>query len=228
MAAPMQRARLGWLRAALPAARSYRAPPPRRQPGGVWRPDPADPLAPKWQLTPAYEAGLYGRHGAASGVDPASLWPSPGKLRELEAEEREWFPGLREMQAALDKKEQEAEMQRLQREKLIAANMAKMPRMIEEWRQKKAAQKEKEREDKARRELLLAEAQERFGHKVDYRSAKFQELLQEMEKKQRKELKLKKKQLKEEARKGAAAAAAPAAAPEPAPVPASAGGAEPA
>lgn len=108
----------------------------------------------------------------------------------------------------------------LRREKLIAANMAKMPQMIEDWRREKAARKEKEREDKARRERLLAEAQERFGHKVDYRSAKFQELVQEMEKKQRKELKLKKKQLKEEAKKKTAA--------DPEPVPVSAGGPEPA
>ncbi|KAH1175980.1 growth arrest and DNA damage-inducible proteins-interacting protein 1 [Mauremys mutica] len=221
MAAPMRRAWLGLLRAAVPAARSYHAPPPRRRAGGVYRPDPDDPLTPAWQLEPAYEAKLYGRHGSASGVDPARLWPSPGKLQELEAEEREWFPGLREMEAALDKKEQEEERQRVEREKLIAANMAKMPQMIEDWRREKAARKEKEREDKARRERLLAEAQERFGHKVDHRSSKFQELVQEMEKKQRKELKLKKKQLKEEAKKKAAAA-------DPEPVPGSAGAAEPA
>lgn len=217
----MRRAWLGLLRAAVPAARSYHAPLPRRRPGGVYRPDPDDPLTPAWQLEPAYEAKLYGRHGSASGVDPARLWPSPEKLQELEAEEREWFPGLREMEAALDKKEQEEERQRVEREKLIAANMAKMPQMIEDWRREKAARKEKEREDKARRERLLAEAQERFGHKVDHRSPKFQELVQEMEKKQRKELKLKKKQLKEESKKKAAAA-------DPEPVPVSAGAAEPA
>nr|XP_005281418.1 growth arrest and DNA damage-inducible proteins-interacting protein 1 [Chrysemys picta bellii] len=222
MAAPMRRAWQGLLRAAVPAARSYHALPPRRKPGGVYRPDPDDPLTPVWQLQPAYEAKLYGRHGSASGVDPARLWPGPEKLQELEAEEREWFPGLREMEAALDKKEQEEERQRVEREKLIAANMAKMPQMIEDWRREKAARKEKEREDKARRAKLLAEAQERFGHKVDHRSAKFQELVQEMEKKQRKELKLKKKQLKEEAKKIAAAAA------DPEPVPVSAEAAEPA
>ncbi|KAM9114977.1 large ribosomal subunit protein mL64 [Pangshura tecta] len=221
MAAPMRRAWLGLLRAAVPAARSYHAPPPRRRPGGVYRPDPDDPLTPAWQLEPAYEAKLYGRHGSASGVDPARLWPSPEKLQELEAEEREWFPGLREMEAALDKKEQEEERQRVERENLIATNMAKMPQMIEDWRREKAARKEKEREDKARRERLLAEAQERFGHKVDHRSPKFQELVQEMEKKQRKELKLKKKQLKEEAKKKAAPT-------DPEPVPVSAGAAEPA
>ncbi|XP_075758485.1 large ribosomal subunit protein mL64 [Pelodiscus sinensis] len=221
MAAPMQRAWLGLLRAA--AARSYHArPPPRRQRGGVNRPDPDDPLVPPWQLQPAYEAKLFARHGSVSGVDPARLWPSPERLREMEAEEREWFPGLREMEAALDKKEREEERLRVERENLIAANMAKMPQMIEEWRREKAARKEKEREDKARKERLLAEVQERFGHKVDPRSTKFQELLQEMDKKQRKELKLKKKQLKEEARKQAADAATTA----PESAPASAEGAE--
>ncbi|XP_067416472.1 large ribosomal subunit protein mL64 [Emydura macquarii macquarii] len=218
MAAPMQRAWLGLLRPAVPAARSYEAR-PRPPWGGVYRPAPDDPFAPKWQLQPAYEAKLYGRHGSASGVDPAQLWPSPAKLQEMEAEEREWYPGLREMEAALDKKEQEEERRRVEREKLIAANMAKMPQMIEDWRQEKVAREEKEREDKARRERLLAKAQELFGHKVDHRSTKFQELVQEMEKKERKELKLKKKQLKEEAKKAAAAA--------PEAVSVSAGGAEP-
>uniref|UniRef100_A0A8C8SPV8 Large ribosomal subunit protein mL64 n=1 Tax=Pelusios castaneus TaxID=367368 RepID=A0A8C8SPV8_9SAUR len=209
MAAPMQRACLGLLQAAVPAARSYHARPLRWRwrRSDVYRPDPNDPLTPAWQLQPAYEAKLYARHGSASGVDPAQLWPSPEKLQEMEAEEREWYPGLREMEAALDKQEQEEERRRVEREKLIAANMAKMPQMIEDWRQEKAARKEKERETKARRAQLLTKAQEAFGNKMHPTDPRFLELVQEMEKKERKELKLKKKQLKEEAKMKRAAAA---------------------
>lgn len=49
----------------------------------------------------------FGRLGKASGVAVERLWPSPEQLREMEEEEREWCPSLREMEAALEQKEQE-------------------------------------------------------------------------------------------------------------------------
>lgn len=84
------------------------------------------------------------------------------------------------------------------REELIAARMAKMPQMIADWQREKAERKAKEREEKDRRQRLLAEARERFGHNLDHRSPQFQELMQEMEKARRKELKLQKKQQREQ------------------------------
>ncbi|XP_061496009.1 large ribosomal subunit protein mL64 [Rhineura floridana] len=178
--------------------RFYNARPLWRQLGGVYRPDPEDPRTPPWQLTAAFEAKLYGRYGMASGVDPAQLWPTPAQLVEIEAEERTWCPSLREMLAALDAKEQEAEAKKRQREKVIAAQMAKMPQMIANWQQEKEQRKSRELEEKERRQKLLAEARERFGHNLDHRSPEFQEMVQEMEKVRRKELKLKKQQRREE------------------------------
>lgn len=95
------------------------------------------------------------------------------------------------------------------REKLIAANMAKMPKMIADWRKEKRETKLKLKEEKARRARLLAEAKERFGYTVDPRSTKFLEMVAEIEKEEKKTKKLMKRRLREE--QAAAFAAPPAA-----------------
>lgn len=84
------------------------------------------------------------------------------------------------------------------REKLIAANMAKMPKMVADWRREKREAKLKLKEEKARRTKLLAEARERFGYAVDPRSPKFLEMVAEIEKEEKKKRKLMKRRLKEE------------------------------
>ncbi|XP_046494099.1 growth arrest and DNA damage-inducible proteins-interacting protein 1 [Equus quagga] len=210
MAAPMRQARcLLWRAATLgPGPRGYRAPPPPRRSPGPWWPDPDDPLTPRWQLSPRYAAKQFARHGAASGVAAGALWPSRERLRELEAEEREWCPSLAAMQEALRARQQAEERQRQAREQLIAERMAQMPQMIESWRRQQQERREKERADKERRARLQAEAQERLGYHVDPRSARFQELLQDMEKQQRKRLKEERQRQKKEARAAAMAAAA--------------------
>ncbi|KAM5239168.1 large ribosomal subunit protein mL64 [Ctenodactylus gundi] len=210
MAAPVWQAsrRLGLAATVRPGFRWYRArPPPRRSPGPWW-PDPEDPLTPQWQRGPRYAAKQFARHGAASGVPPGSLWPSPEQLRDLEAEEREWYPSLATMQASLREKQVAEEQKRREREQLIAERMAKMPQMIENWRQQQRERWEKMQADKERRARLQAEAQERLGYHVDPRSARFQELLQDMEKQQRKRLKEEKQKQKKEARATALATAA--------------------
>lgn len=86
--------------------------------------------------------------------------------------------------------------------------MAKMPKMIADWRKEKHEAKRKVKEEKARREKLLAEAKERFGYAVDPRSSKFLEMVAEIEKEEKKKRKLMKRRLREEQ------AAAPIAPPE--------------
>lgn len=112
MAAPLRRAllALGPARSRLPVplpapARPYRADPLRRRPG----PAPADPD----NLQAA--ARRFGRLGDASGVAVWRLWPSPEQLRELEAEEREWDPPLRDVEAVLDQREREEARRRTER-----------------------------------------------------------------------------------------------------------------
>ncbi|XP_007952581.1 growth arrest and DNA damage-inducible proteins-interacting protein 1 [Orycteropus afer afer] len=209
MAVPVQPAR-GLLRLGTtlsPNSRGYRAPPPPRRSPGPWWPDPEDPLTPRWQLGPRYAAKQFARHGAASGVAADLLWPSPKQLRELEAEEREWCPSLAAMQESLRVQRLAEEQKRQAREQLIAERMAKMPQMIEDWRRQQQERWEKAQADKERRARLQAEAQERLGYHVDPRSARFQELLQDLEKQQRKRLK-EEKQRQKKARAAAMATAA--------------------
>ncbi|XP_008564869.1 PREDICTED: growth arrest and DNA damage-inducible proteins-interacting protein 1 [Galeopterus variegatus] len=210
MAAPVPQARSLLRLAAIlgPGSRGYRAPPPPRRSPGPWWPDPEDPLTPRWQLGPRYAAKQFARHGAASGVAPGSLWPSQEQLLELEAEEREWCPSLADMQESLRVQQLAEEEKRRAREQLIAEQMAKMPQMIENWRQQQRERWEKAQADKERRAQLQAEVQERLGYHVDPRSARFQELLQDLEKQQRKRLKEEKQRQKKEARAAAMAAAA--------------------
>lgn len=78
--------------------RPYRAAPLRRRVRPPPLTDPEDQRA---------AAKRFGWLGAASGVAVERLWPSPERLREMEEEEREWCPSLREMEAALERKEQE-------------------------------------------------------------------------------------------------------------------------
>uniref|UniRef100_A0A8U7NZH5 Large ribosomal subunit protein mL64 n=1 Tax=Corvus moneduloides TaxID=1196302 RepID=A0A8U7NZH5_CORMO len=112
MAAPLRRAllALGPARSRLPPplpppARPYRAAPLRRRPG----PAPGDPE----DLRAA--ARRFGRLGEASGVAVWRLWPSPEQLREAEAEEREWDPPLRDVEAVLDQREREEARRRKER-----------------------------------------------------------------------------------------------------------------
>ncbi|XP_063787328.1 large ribosomal subunit protein mL64 [Pseudophryne corroboree] len=206
MALPMQRcwARLRVLTLPWPAA-GYHA---RTRIWGldrIYKPDPTDPETKKWHKGPAYEAKLYGRHGSASGVMPETLWPSREQLRAIEEEEKEWYPSLREMLEQLEAKEREELRQKQEREKLIAANMAKMPQMVEDWRRAKREVKQKAREEKARKERLLAQAREKFGTNVDFHSPKFQELVKELEKEEKKKMKASKRKQKEEERAAMAA-----------------------
>ncbi|XP_029914281.1 growth arrest and DNA damage-inducible proteins-interacting protein 1 [Myripristis murdjan] len=161
-------------------------------------PDKESEKTPEWQKTAEYDRKLYGRYGSASGVDPATLWPSHDKLEELIAEEKEWHPPLEVTMKNIAAREKEENAKRLAKEKLIAANMAKMPKMVADWRREKREAKLKLKEEKARRTKLLAEARERFGYAVDPRSPKFLEMVAEIEKEEKKKRKLMKRRLKEE------------------------------
>lgn len=76
--------------------------------------------------------------------------------------------------------------------------MAKMPKMIADWRREKRETKQKLKDEKTRHAKLLAEARERFGFSVDPRSPKFLEMVAEIEKEEKKKKKLLKRRLKEE------------------------------
>ncbi|XP_067278608.1 large ribosomal subunit protein mL64 [Pseudorasbora parva] len=161
-------------------------------------PDKESEKTPDWQKTEKYERRLFGRYGRASGVDPAKLWPSHARLEELMAEEREWHPPIEVMLENIAAKEKEKAQKRMEREKTIAANMAKMPKMVADWKKQKKEIKQKQREEKIKRDKLLAEARERFGYALDPRSIKFKEMVAEIEKEEKKKRKLLKRRKREE------------------------------
>ncbi|XP_034567441.1 growth arrest and DNA damage-inducible proteins-interacting protein 1 [Notolabrus celidotus] len=161
-------------------------------------PDKDSEKTPEWQKTARYDRKLFGRYGSASGIDPASLWPSQEQLDHLIAGEKEWHSSLEVMLKNIEAKEKEETAKRMKKEKLIAANMAKMPKMVADWRKEKRETKQKLKEEKAQREKLLAEARERFGYSVDHRSPKFLEMVAEIEKERKKNQKLMKRRLKDE------------------------------
>ncbi|XP_038153743.1 growth arrest and DNA damage-inducible proteins-interacting protein 1 [Cyprinodon tularosa] len=161
-------------------------------------PDKENEKTPEWQKTARYDRKLFGRYGSASGIEPVSLWPSEKELQEKIEEEKEWNPPLEVMLKNIEAKEKEETERRRAKEKLIAANMSKMPKMIEDWRREKRETKQKLKEEKARKAKLLAEARERFGYNVDPRSPKFLEMVAEIEKEEKKKRKLLKRRLKEE------------------------------
>ncbi|KAM8825030.1 large ribosomal subunit protein mL64 [Synchiropus picturatus] len=174
-------------------------------------PDKDSEDTPEWQKTRRYDRKLFARYGSASGVEPASLWPSHEELDQLIEEEKQWHPPLEVMLKNIAAKEREEAQARLAKEKLIAANMAKMPKMVADWRRDKRESKLKQKEEKARRAKLVAEAKERFGTAVDPRSPKFLEMVAEIEKEEKKKKKLMKRRLKEEQAAAEAAVSPPAA-----------------
>lgn len=57
-------------------------------------PDKDSEKTPEWQKTARFDRKLFGRYGSASGINPASLWPSHEQLDKIIAEENEWHPPL--------------------------------------------------------------------------------------------------------------------------------------
>ncbi|KAM7386264.1 hypothetical protein PAMA_009073 [Pampus argenteus] len=161
-------------------------------------PDKDSERTPEWQKTARHAGKLFGRYGSASGIDPASLWPSHEQLDRAVAEENEWHPPLEVMLKNIRAKQKEETEKRLAKEKLIAANMANMPKMVADWRRQKLETKQKLKEEKARRAKFLAAARERFGYSVDPRSHKYLDMVAEIEKEEKKQIKLIKRKQKEE------------------------------
>ncbi|XP_034046025.1 growth arrest and DNA damage-inducible proteins-interacting protein 1 [Thalassophryne amazonica] len=177
-------------------------------------PDKNNEKTPEWQKTEKYDKKLFAKYGFASGIDPAILWPTHEQLEKITEEEKEWNPSLEQMMKNIAAREKEEREKRLAKEKLIAANMAKMPEMIEKWRRQKVETKKKLKEEKARRERLLAEATERLGCAVHPNSPRFLEVVAEIQKEEKKRKKL----LKLKERQDRLAAAAEAAGISPPPV----------
>lgn len=78
-------------------------------------PDKSSEKTPEWQKTARFDRKLFGRYGSASGIDPASLWPTHGELEKIIAEENEWHPSLEVMLKNIETREKEKTAKRLAR-----------------------------------------------------------------------------------------------------------------
>lgn len=96
----------------LPTA-SYNPRPLKLNLSEPYLPDKDSEKTPEWQKTARYDRKLFGRYGSASGIDPASLWPSHEQLDKIIAEENEWHPPLEVMQKKIEAKEKEEAEKRL-------------------------------------------------------------------------------------------------------------------
>lgn len=76
-------------------------------------PDKNSEKTPEWQKTHMFDRKLFGRYGCASGIDPASLWPSHEELDQIIADENEWHPPLEVMLKNIEAREKEETEQRL-------------------------------------------------------------------------------------------------------------------
>ncbi|XP_022105498.1 growth arrest and DNA damage-inducible proteins-interacting protein 1-like [Acanthaster planci] len=145
-----------------------------------------------WNLTRRGQAKRYAREGRASGVDPSIMWPTQSELENIIRDEKEWCPSLQQMQREIAEEKTVIELKRKKRQQQIAANMAKMPRLLAEHRKKMAEKAAQLQEQIAKKNRLLEEAKEKLGYAIDPRSTRFQKMVQEIEKEEKK----KKKELK--------------------------------
>nr|CAB3248054.1 growth arrest and DNA damage-inducible proteins-interacting protein 1-like [Phallusia mammillata] len=89
----------------------------------------------------------FARFGAASGVDPAELFPTDNMIQEEIKAEYEWWPTLQQMKQEIAEREQTYSAKAELRSKKIAANMAKMPEWIEKHFQQTKKKKDRDSKD---------------------------------------------------------------------------------
>lgn len=92
---------------------SYNPKPLKLNLSGPYIPDKDSEKTPEWQKTARYDRKLFGRYGSASGIDPASLWPSHEQLDKVIEEENEWHPPLEVMLKNIELKEKQETEKRL-------------------------------------------------------------------------------------------------------------------
>ncbi|KAF3846937.1 hypothetical protein F7725_004015 [Dissostichus mawsoni] len=142
---------------------SYNPKPLRLKLREPYIPDRSSEKTPDWQK----RLGMTGSCSVATGPLRGSNQRLCGRtMRQLERiieEENQWHPPLEVKLKNLREMERQDTEKRLAKENLIAANMAKMPKMIADWRKEKLQTKTKMSEEKARRSKLLAEARESLG-----------------------------------------------------------------
>lgn len=84
----------------------------------------------------------------------------------------------------------------ISRRGMIAKNMQQMPKWIAEYRKKQANIESEAKERAAKKDLLLQEARDKYGYKVQAHDPKFQQMIEEKEELEKAEKKKRKKEEK--------------------------------
>ncbi|XP_068627940.1 large ribosomal subunit protein mL64 [Battus philenor] len=138
-------------------------------------------------LTVKYHSKMYGKYGAASGVNPSLCWPTRKDIQERLEYEAVAFPyTIREMMDAAAVKRKEEQLKIEQREKEVAAKFAKLEQWKNELNAKVAKKAAEIQAAKVKKERLVEEVRRHFGFTLDPRDERFQEMLTKREKEQKK------------------------------------------
>ncbi|RZC34641.1 peroxisome biogenesis factor 10, partial [Asbolus verrucosus] len=146
-----------------------------------------------------YMRRLYGRYGAASGVDPSVCWPVKQELEEALEYERVAYPFTipQMIEDAKKKRSEKNERVRLRQEEIVK-KMEKLEDMKRELYNKIRKKETEAKAAKDRKERLIEEVRMHFGYTVDPRDEKFKEMLEKKEKEQKKALKEERRKAREE------------------------------
>jgi len=138
---------------------------------------------------------LYGVFGRKSGIDAGYLWPSEEKLSEMVEFEKEWEPSLHQMWEKLQQESAAEAKERHEKNELVAKQMAKMPQLVNKYREKLVEAEELQRQRKKQQQELLEEVRDYFGYNLPPSDPRFEQF--KLEKEER-EKTMKKKRKKEE------------------------------
>ncbi|XP_044259063.1 growth arrest and DNA damage-inducible proteins-interacting protein 1 [Tribolium madens] len=146
-----------------------------------------------------YMRRLYGRYGAASGVNPSICWPVKEELENAKEYERVAYPYTipQIVEEAQKRRHEKNEKIRLRQEEIVK-KMEKLEQMKQDLYNRIRTKEKEASAAKERKERLIEEVRMHFGYTVDPRDEKFKELLEKKEKEQKKAMKEAKRKAREE------------------------------
>ncbi|XP_022122642.2 growth arrest and DNA damage-inducible proteins-interacting protein 1 [Pieris rapae] len=138
-------------------------------------------------LTVKFNRKMYGKYGAASGVNPSICWPTQKDIEQRREFEAVAFPfTIPEMIATAAQKRREEQLKIQQRDNEIATKFAKLDQWKKELQEKMAKKSAEVEAAKIKKERLVEEVRRHFGFTLDPRDERFQEMLAKREKEQKK------------------------------------------
>lgn len=146
-----------------------------------------------------YQRKMYGRYGAASGVDPRLLFHTPDEAEDLTEYERIAYPHTLEKMIEISKREKEEKEAAIRkRDDEVHKKMGKLNQWMTELNAKMAKKESEAEAIKAKKERAIEEIRRQIGYKLHPKDPRLKELMDQKEEEAKKAKKLAKKQLKEE------------------------------